>query len=163
MIGQRMTADEFLQITDEWPRMELIDGEIVVNTPTQRHQDIVLHLASRLKAWSEAEPDRGAAHIEVDHRLDDRNVFAPDVWWSPNDWAAASPAIAVEVGSRSTRARDRGIKRERYGATGALEVWLVDTGHDVVVIGDRILGADDHITSSHLPGFSLSVRELFDR
>jgi Uma2 family endonuclease len=67
------------------------------------------------------------------------------------------------VSSRSTRARDRGIKRERYGATGALEVWLVDTHHDVVVIGDRILGASDHITSTHLPGFSLSVGELFNR
>lgn len=162
-IGQRMTADEFLQITDEWPPMELIDGEIVVNEPSPRHQRICLHLAHRLYSWVEAAPGRGEVSLPTDRRLDDRTVLSPDVWWSPDGWSEPSPAIVIEVRSDSTWRYDVGVKRDRYLAAGAVEVWLVDTKDDVVRIGDRVLTVDDALTSPLLPGFTLSVRELFDR
>jgi Uma2 family endonuclease len=69
----------------------------------------------------------------------------------------------VEVSSPSTARFDRGIKRERYLAAGVQEVWLVDTASEAVEIGDRVLTVGESITSSLLPGFSLSVGELFDR
>ena len=162
-IGQRMTADEFLQITDEWPRMELVDGEIVVNTPSKWHQELTLRVAEALRAWVRGAPGRGEALIELDHRLDDANVYAPDVWWSPDGWVAAGPAIAIEVRSPSTWRLDRGVKRERYLAAGTLEVWLVDGDHETVEIAALVLSADDVLTSPLLPGFQLSVRELFRR
>lgn len=164
MIGQRMTAEEFLALdVPERPRLWLVDGEIVVNTPSARHQDIVAHLLARLYTWTEGAADRGRVHIELDHRVNDRNVYAPDVWWNPDGWDGTVPAIVVEVSSPSTAHYDRGIKLENYLAAGSLEVWLVDTRRDVVVIGDVVLTNDDVLTSPLLPGFELQVAELFDR
>jgi Uma2 family endonuclease len=38
-----------------------------------------------------------------------------------------APDLVVEVLSRSTAARDRGIKRERYALFGVTEYWVVDS------------------------------------
>lgn len=162
-IGPRMTADEFLQITDEWPPMELVDGEIVVNEPSPRHQRIAGHLFFHMYGWVEAVAGRGEVSLPTDRRLDDSTVLSPDVWWSPDGWDLPSPAIVVEIRSPSTWLFDVGVKRERYLDAGAIEVWLVDTKDDVVRIGDIVLTAADDITSPLLPGFRLPVRELFDR
>jgi len=121
--------------------MELIDGEIVVNSPSRRHQRLATYLVRKLGDWTDASPGRGEALIEVDHRLDDDNVYAPDVWWSPDGWTAPAPAIPIEVRSDSTWRYDVGVEQATHLAAGAVEV----------------------LTSPLLPGFRLSVRDLFDR
>lgn len=184
LTGHRLTAQEYLALPlDEYRFTQLIDGEVVVNQPSVRHQEITLFIARRLVDWIEAGPSRGQAGIPVDAVLDERNVFAPDVWWVAQEHRPARdargldgpPDLAVEVGSPSTWRYDVGAKKATYERVGLAELWLVDTEAESVLVFRRSpptassfdvaleLGSGEALTSPLLPGFSLPVAELFDR
>ena len=63
-----------------------------------------------LRAWARAAPGRGLAIRPLDVRLNDRNVYNPDILWYADDRAPRRddrppypmPDIAVEVRSPST-------------------------------------------------------------
>jgi hypothetical protein len=75
----RLTATEFLECEGNERHVQLIDGEVVVNRPIMRHQTLVGVLHGELRAWTVAEPGRrGKVSLEVDTRLDERNVYKPD-------------------------------------------------------------------------------------
>ena len=178
-----VTAEEFFAMTWLPPTAQLVDGEVVLNSPSFRHQDVALTLVYRLKHWIEAAPGRGKCGIPVDVRVNDRNVYAPDVWWFREGnvpgidevrmpWL---PDLAVEVLSPSTRRRDVGVKRERYEEAGLPELWIVDPrprAVDAVRVLRRSepkastfdldlrLTVDGELTSPQLSGFSLAVRDL---
>ena len=184
LTDQRLTADKFLELPlDEYRFTQLINGEIVVSEPTLRHQAIVLLIASSLRTWTGESSGRGKAGIPVDVVLDDRNVFAPDVWWvseehRPHPDARAldgPPDLAVEVRSPSTWRYDIGAKKASYEHYGLAELWLVDTESETVLVYRRSspsapefdvaleLGAGEALTSPLLPGFTLAVEDLFAR
>ena len=78
----RVSADDYLAEGETEEHRELIEGEIVVmNSPLNRHQALAAHILFELMLWCRGGDGRGFANIEVDHRLDDHNVFAPDLWW----------------------------------------------------------------------------------
>jgi Uma2 family endonuclease len=170
----RMTADEFLALPADNRRTQLIGGELVETDPKSRHQDIVLYLAHTMVGWVEAHPTAGKVGIGCNWRMDDENVFIPDVWFrrpeslQPGDRAFfdGAPDLAVEVRSESTWRFDIGRKREAYLATGA-EVWLVDTAADEVLVyrGDESLelGRGETLATPLIPGFGIDLTKLFDR
>ena len=180
-----VTADEFFAMADRLPpTAQLIDGEVVVvNSPSIRHQFVVGELYHRLRLWIAEAPGRGVCGIPVDVKLDDRNVYAPDLWWCSEAHAPdrseirlpAVPDLAVEVLSPSTRRYDLGAKRARYEQLGLPELWVVDPrpGARVAVHVlrrsaadtptfdvDIAIGADGAVTSPQLDGFSLGVTEV---
>ncbi len=183
LTARRITAEEYFALPPDDRFTQLIDGEIVVNQPAMRHQTITLEIAHRLRQWTGAAPGRGLAGIPVDVVLDQGNVFAPDVWWVAEERRPARnalrlvgpPDLAVEVRSPSTWRYDVGAKKATYEREGLAELWLVDTGADVVLVYRRSapgapsfdvaleLGAGDQLTSPLLPGFGVAVAELFDR
>jgi Uma2 family endonuclease len=132
--------------------------------------------------WIREGPGRGVAAIELDHRLNDRNVYAPDVWWvreshRPERRAAyikGPPDIAVEVRSPSTWRYDVGTKKRIYEESGLPELWLVDTADESVLVFRRSntesaefdvaleFRRGDILTSPLLDGFALDVDTLFD-
>ena len=179
-----LTADEYLATGDERPRFtELINGEVIVNTPNLRHQRIEAKLQSLLYNWCEAEEGRGEAPHSLDARLDTGNVFAPDVWWvaehhRPGRDAThlvGPPDLAVEVRSPSTWRFDVGTKKQVYERAGLPELWLLDTASDTILVYRRSspdqptfdveleVGAGDVLESPMLLGFQLEVGPLFDR
>jgi Uma2 family endonuclease len=177
---ERMTADAYLALPLEGRRTELVGGELVVHEPRPRHQEIVWRLVVALATWERAAPGRARGSLPLDVRVDDDNVFAPDllVYASgrepgPDDQPSPLPEIAVEVRSPSTWRHDVGAKKSVYEAAGLPELWLVDT--DVVLVFRRSrpdaptfdvaleLDASCTITSPLLPGFVLPVAELFVR
>lgn len=172
--SRRMTADEFLTLPPDDKKTQLIDGELVETDARTRHQDIALYLAFQLVGWVRAHPDVGKAGIGCNWRMDDKNVFIPDVWFrrpenlQPGDrvYLDGAPDLAIEVRSESTWRYDKGHKKDFYLARGA-EVWLVDTAVDEIVVrrGDETLtvAAGDILTTPLLPGFELDVTEVFDR
>jgi len=179
----RLTADDYFATSPELPYIELIDGVIVVNQPSLRHNRIALELAALLRAWCRAEPGRGEAGTPVDVRLDDFNVYAPDVWWVREERIPARdalrivgpPDLAAEVRSPSTWRYDVGTKKRVYEATGLPELWLVDTEADTVLVYRRSsvtaltfdveleVGRGEQLASPLLPGLSIDLTELFDR
>lgn len=184
-VDRFMTAEQFLAIGERLPNAQLIDGEVVVNSPSGKHQDIVLQLGARLLRWVEAVPGRGKCGITVDVRLDGRNVYAPDLWWvgeqgKPDPDEALYfpgppriPDIAVEVLSPSTRGKDLGVKRARYEQLGLPELWVIDpktvtatiwrrSAPDVTVFDVTIkLQGDDMVESPQLRGFAVRLADLF--
>jgi Uma2 family endonuclease len=183
MTGHRLTAQEYFALPPDDRFTQLIGGEIVVNQPAMRHQDIALEMAFRLREWTKGAPGRGHACMPVDVVLDERNVFAPDVWWVAEQRRPARdalrlegpPDLAVEVRSPSTWRHDVGTKKAVYERAGLPELWLVDTEAETVLVYRRSstdatsfdvaleLGAGEALTSPLLPGFSVAVAEIFDR
>jgi Uma2 family endonuclease len=177
------TADDYLAQGETEERMELIEGEIViVNTPKFGHQIVASHILYELMHWIRSGVGRGVAAIELDHRLNDRNVFAPDVWWinearRPARGAAFTvgpPDIAVEVRSESTWRFDIGTKKRVYEESMLPELWLVDTSDESVVVFRRSTPTEttfdqsaefrrgDSLTSRLLDDFVLDVAAMFD-
>lgn len=181
--AERMSADEFLALAprEDGRRCQLIDGEIVMDEPSWTHNDSQLAILTALRVWSQADDARGAVNLPVDVKLDERNVYGPDVVWyrdgrSPQRGDLAPyplPDIAVEVRSRLTWRHDIGAKKAHYERRAVAELWLVDTAADVVLVFRRSspaaptfdiseeLDTDSSLTSPLLPGFAVSVAEIF--
>lgn len=176
-----MTADEFLLLEYEGVRTQLIDGVIVVNEPGLLHQMVLRAVFLAISDWCRAAPGRGREWLPLDVRIDDRNVFGPDMLWYAEgrgprrDGGRPSPTpdLAVEVRSPSTWRYDIGAKLRLYEDHGLPELWLLDTAADVVLVFRRSsakapafdvseeLDAATTLTSPLLPGFALPVAEIF--
>jgi len=180
-VTERMTADEYLVMGEERWGMELIAGEVVVEEATVRHQRVVGALFTELIDWVRAGEDRGEVVLPIDVKIDEENVFGPDLLWyragrGPNEDRPRPhpmPDLAVEVRSPSTWRYDVGHKKTMYEAHGLNELWLVDTVGDTVLVfrrSDRGAsrfdvalepGRGETLTSPLLPGFELALDELF--
>jgi Uma2 family endonuclease len=130
----RVTFADYAAMPETNQIVELIDGEIVVNPPRDKHQKALWQMVATLTPLmtkGEARFAPTALHF------DDGNSFEPDLFWiSPDNhncvleengryWHGA-PDLVVEILSPSTASDDRGIKFETYQKYGVREYWLVD-------------------------------------
>jgi Uma2 family endonuclease len=182
-VAQRMTADEYLaREQSEWPRTWLVDGEVVVNQPALKHQVLHGRVFGALTGWVHGGDGRGLVVLPLDVRLDDRNVYAPDVLWYRGERVPAIaakppypvPELAIEIRSPSTWRYDIGTKKSVYERAGLPELWLVDGDASVILVFRRAtpksamfdvaleLDAAATLTSPLLPGFALDVGGLFE-
>lgn len=167
---RRWTRADLDRFPDDGHRRELVDGHLLVSPLARvRHQAAVLRIARALASW--ADDHGGAVYPGVNVDLSKHTHLEPDVvWTSDTDESRQSldltPEIIVEVGSPSTHRYDRGIKRERYLASGAREVWLVDLEREEVEVHrsateePTVLRRGDTLTTPVLPGFAASVDDL---
>jgi Uma2 family endonuclease len=175
-----LTIEQFL--AGDWPpQTQLIDGEVILNDPSFRHQEISARVLEALRAWVRSANGQGYACFEGNWTLAPGQAYKPDVWWVPDDRrpgrdavrSDVPPGIVVEVWSPGTWRYDTGRKRQIYEQAGVGELWLVDTPRSAVVIlrrsSDGTAGFDvtvelapgDALTSPQLAGFSLDVAVLF--
>ncbi|MGI8902663.1 MAG: Uma2 family endonuclease [Solirubrobacteraceae bacterium] len=179
--GQRMTAQAYFA-TDERHFTQLIDGEVIVTEATGRHQLLAKRILFAFCTWTRAAPGRGEAFIPINVRMDEHNVFGPDISYlseselpSAADWLYIDrpPSITVEVRSPSTWRYDIGTKKANYERQGCPELWLVDGEADTVLVFRRSargapafdvaleLSRREELSSPQLPGFSLALEALF--
>jgi Uma2 family endonuclease len=185
MATTQMTADEFLALPEDWRgrRSQLIDGEVVMNEPTRMHGHAQKTIIVALELWTRGGPGRGVVCVPLDVRLNERNVYGPDVVWYCDERAPGladkppypMPDLAVEVRSPSSWRRDVDVKKPNYEQHGAVELWLVDTQTRVVFVYGRSapdmprfdvaaeLTIGETLTSPLLPGFELAVGAIFGR
>ena len=82
------------------------------------------------------------------------------------------PDLAVELISDDDPDRDRVRKKSEYALAGISEYWIVDPAGKTVEVYllpieaeeyelHKTLGGNDALTSAQLPGFSLSLADLF--
>jgi Uma2 family endonuclease len=179
----RMTADEYLALpySEERRWVELVEGELVVDEPLPLHQAVKGELMYELARWTRDEPGRGRVWLPLDVRVDEWNVFGPDLLWYPEGAGPAPsdgrpsplPALAIEIRSPSTWRYDIGAKKAAYERAGLRELWLTDTAASEVLIFRRSepgapgfdvaleLERSDTLTSPQLPGFELPLHDLF--
>ncbi len=183
--GTRLTAAEFLLLPeDQGRRHELIDGvHYVTPLPTVTHQLLCGRLHLALGNFLATRPNLGRVFFPLDVVLTDHDVIAPDLLVVVPDQneiltemnVQGAPALAIEVLSPSTRRRDEGVKRRLLDQSGAREYWIVDPQHSRVTVFRRAsdgsfprvaaLEAQSAaaLTSPLLPGFTLSVDQLFSK
>jgi Uma2 family endonuclease len=180
---ERMTAERYHAVTVEGDRKQLVDGRIVVNEPKAIHGLLQMRLAVALGAWLQGGEGRGLALMPTDVRMDDFNVYGPDLLWFRDERMPADldgypehvPDLCVEIRSASTWRYDVGAKKRVYEEGGLAELWLVDDAAETVLVYRRSgpgaptfdvaleLGRGETLGSPMLPGFALSLGELFAR
>jgi len=179
-IQTRLSIEEFLR--GDWPAgAQLIDGEVIVNDPTHRHQRTCKRIIVALDNWTRAGTVRGEVGFGGNWTVAPGQVFKPDVWWTPSERILdldagrhdEPPALVVEVRSPGTWRFDVGRKRIVYEEVGVQELWLVDTPASTVLVfrrstpespefdADAEFGPGALLTSPLLEGFELGVDELF--
>lgn len=117
-VTERMTAEQFLALPERPEgsrRLDLVDGEVVVSEPRWRHNVVQRGLLFAIEAWTRTQPGRGTAGLPLDVKLDDRNVYEPDVVWYAEgrepgleQFPFALPDLAVEVLALHLDPRHRG-------------------------------------------------------
>jgi Uma2 family endonuclease len=169
----RLTLEEFLARPDiDERRLELIDGEVCEKASlTWGHGAIAIELGIALRPFGFAAAEPRAVVPPSGHR--DGSSPIPDFAFylddppPPDDWMRRPPDIAVEVRSPGQRRAELRAKVDLYRAFGVASIWLVDPERleiEVFEHGTRqLLGLDDTITTTIVPGFSLGVRDLFLR
>jgi Uma2 family endonuclease len=178
-----ITADRYYTLTVEGDRKQLVDGRIVVNEPKAIHMMLQMRLALALGNWVQGGERRGMALLPTDVRMDELNVYGPDLLWFRQERIPADldaypehvPDLCVEIRSPSTWRYDVGAKKRVYEEGGLAELWLVDDAAETVLVYRRSrpdaptydvsleLRRGDALESPMLPGFALSLEELFAR
>jgi len=165
-------------IEDEDTKAELIDGVLIVHSPTTvEHDDLVTFIATLFRCFSgrkESGLVLGAANALA--RLKSGRRVAPDVFFVskqrvpsplPKQFEGA-PDLVVEVLSRSNRGYDLGEKRATYQAAGVGEIWFVDSEAREIIL-DRRRDAnyvsqtftEGRVTSEVVEGFWLDASWLW--
>jgi len=179
-LERRITADEYFDSPAyaEHDFMQLIDGEMVIAMPPLPvHQLIVANILVML--WTYAKQHGGKAFVSpVEVRLDDGNVFEPDVLYLAPDTQCVvdskrligAPDLVAEALSPSTAKYDRAAKFRAYQAAGVREYWIVDPSNVCLEIyiqdGGRfvqygIYEPRDMFTSPTLGGQTSPVADVF--
>ncbi len=181
-VATRMTAEQYLAVDygdDRW--RELIDGVVVVNEPLPAHGLLQFRIMHAIGSWMDAASGRGLVLPPADVVLSEHDVYAPDLLWLSQRKVPDSldrrlegvPDLAAEIRSPSTWRYDVGRKRSVYEEKGLGELWLVDGTSRTVLVFRRgtptspgfdvalELSQGETIASPALPGFALSVAELF--
>lgn len=182
-MATRITAERYYELTVEGDRKQLVDGQIVVTEPRTIHALLQARLGGELYIWTNGDEGRGVVLMPTDVRMDEYNVYGPDVLWFREEripknldgYPEHVPDLCVEIRSPGTWRYDVGAKKRVYEEGRLPELWLVDdVGHSVLVYRRSRpdaptfnvaleLSSGETLESPLLPGFALSLDELFKR
>lgn len=150
LIDRRMTVEEYFELEEQSEiRHEYYDGEVyAMSGTTLNHNSIVGNMWGVFKSFFQKRGCRVFGE-SVKLKVSDRYYLYPDVIVAcvPKDTSAAymveQPSILVEVSSKTTGARDRGIKLKQYKTIPSLQYYLIVSQREYSVeVFSRIDGGD---------------------
>ena len=174
--------EDFYAWIREDVKAEFINGQVVMHSPVkERHWTTVGNIYTLLKTYAlKHKLGRVASEKALIALI--RNDYEPDVCFWKNEKAGQftaeqmklpAPDLVVEVLSKSTAQRDRGVKFTDYAANNISEYWIVNPGKRIVE--QYCLDPDmeeyahagtftnrQEITSQEVVGFTVPVLALFD-
>ena len=164
-------------------KAKFINGEVVIHSPAKDcYTMVVMNLSTLMKVYV-LKNKLGLVRAEKALIPFQRNDYQPDIcFWNnekskeikPGEHLYPVPNLIVEVLSRSTRSKDKGIKKEDYEAQGVKEYWIIDPrpGKEKIqqfVQGEQgiygmVAETDDTgvLTSFAIQGFEIKVEAVFD-
>lgn len=128
---QEWTVDDLASLPKDL-RYELVNGRLILPSPTAIHQDIGVRVLLALEA--NCPPDHMPV-TDLSLKVDFRNEPRPDVVVIRLDHADRSPVpvedalLAVEVISPDSQFRDMYAKAKVYAAAGVAHYWVIDPLH----------------------------------
>ncbi len=170
--------EDYVELPDDGKRYEILDGELYVSpAPTWHHQHILMYLSHVLFTALEQTGRGKLVQSPVDVRLNERDIAQPDLVYIRQerlgiigDQVMGAPDLVVEVLSKSTRKRDRGIKAERYAKAGVTLYWIIDPFRNAIEVytpeGERfrqvaVVCSPNKYESPDLPGVVVDLAWLF--
>lgn len=182
--GKKVSYEEFMEIYENSElRMEYINGEIALLTsPDTFHQDISGNLYVHLRTYLKGSKCK-VFYAPFDVHFFKKDFKNPDVM-QPDLLIACdlenninekgrymgTPALCIEILSKSTRTKDMVDKLNTYMLSGVREFWIVDPGkHSVMAYGFDIANVDefavfrpgDTLVSYFFNGLAIAVDEIF--
>jgi Uma2 family endonuclease len=128
--GRPFTVDDLEGMPDDGNRYELIDGLLLVTpAPGWSHQEmgfaIAVHLRELCPPNMRVLPAPFAVRTAFDSEVQPDVIVARYTDFTPKNLPVA-PLLAVEVLSRSTRLKDRNLKKAHYERIGVASYWILD-------------------------------------
>jgi Uma2 family endonuclease len=173
------TVDDYLARPDEYPRYELLEGELIeMVSPTSRHQLILQRLFKALDAHIDAHHLGVIFVAPLDVILSRTVVVQPDLFFISKARQAeligeritGAPDLVIEILSPATRARDFNQKRKLYARHGVKEYWIVDPDDGTIEV-QRLHGSvfstlalfekGQTLTSPMFEGLGVDVGQVF--
>ncbi len=137
------TLDDYYALPDE-RRVELIDGVIYdMSAPRTVHQDIIsiVHMAFYSYIKSNKKPCKVfESPVDIQLCCDNKTMVQPDiVVICDRDKIKGfgiygAPDFVLEVLSKSTKKKDKGIKLSKYLEAGVREYWMIDPDKEVLIV-----------------------------
>lgn len=177
----KFTYEDYLLFPDDGKRHEIIDGEHYMSpAPSTRHQRISRRLLTAIDNFLKLYKGGEVFCAPCDVVLSDLDVIQPDILFVSTDRSSiitercikGAPDFIIEIISEWTRKSDEVIKRKLYERHGIQEYWIVDpeletvkvyrmAEHGYVRLAEWSKEGGDTITTPLLPGFQLSLAEVF--
>lgn len=151
------TVDDLVDLPRDL-NYELINGRLILPSPTIAHQDVCFHL---LVATRQDCPPEFVVVCDLSLEIDHRNEPRPDVvavrieHYNRSPVPVADAILAVEVHSPSTAMRDIVEKSRVYAAAGIQRYWMIDQLQDPIRLTTMVL---DPATGSYVDEFSTTER-----
>lgn len=175
--AKKLTYRDYESLPEGAP-YQLIDGELVMTpSPTFDHQQIVLALASLLRAFV-LERNLGKVVVApMDVYLTEDDVYQPDIIFISNERKKiiqerikGVPDLIVEVLFPSNAYLDLVRKKNVYEATGVKEYWIVDPMEKSIDVFENVgnefrsISKARHagtVASKIIGGFTVSLDKCF--
>jgi Uma2 family endonuclease len=140
---QEWTVDDLASLPKDL-RYELIDGRLILPSPTNVHNDIGWEVILALKVNC---PRRLSATYDMSLKINPRNEPRPDVVVIERRYGNVSPVpvsaalLAVEIISPDSNVRDLHTKPKVYAKAGLPSYWVIDPFHEAgIVLAEFRLG-----------------------
>jgi Uma2 family endonuclease len=177
----KFTYDDLANLPADRERHEIIDGRHhVTPSPNTKHQAISANLSAILWHYLRRNPIGAVFSAPFDVVLSDINIVQPDVLYVSRERAdlltdqhlRGAPDLVIEIVSTGTRRTDEITKRKLYEEHGVLEYWVLDPeleaikiyrrhDHAFVRVAELSVEGPDVLTTPSLPGFSVTIAEIF--
>ncbi len=132
-------------------RHELINGRLILPSPTHLHQDLCVRVLRALEANC---PPEYVVSIDLPMKVNRSNEPRPDVVALRLDHANRSPVpveaaiLAVEVISPDSTFRDVYDKARVYAHAGVAAYWVIDPLREKITLTELLLGPNDQYEPS---------------
>ncbi|HMQ46460.1 MAG TPA: Uma2 family endonuclease [Saprospiraceae bacterium] len=174
---------DFRNWVDEGVKAEFINGEVVLHSPVKKeHWQTSDFLSTLLSVYIKIRR-LGSIGVEKVMISLTRNDYEPDIVFFSREKSELfekgqmlfpAPDFVVEILSKKTAAKDRGIKKQDYAAHGIAEYWIIDPERqrieqylllneaDQTYFQPYTYTIDETIESRVITGFKIPVRAIFE-
>ncbi|MDZ7898562.1 MAG: Uma2 family endonuclease [Arcicella sp.] len=182
LLSEKQKRHSFREWLDEDKKAEFINGEIIMHSPVKKKHWAASGRLTFLLEYYILLNDLGTIAVEKALIALTRNDYEPDICFFSKETASSftddqmifpAPDFVVEILSKSTAKKDKGIKHQDYAAHGIKEYWIIDPTHKTIdqyiLIGDeteylpaKTFTYFEDIKSYVIEGFEIPVAAIFD-